>query len=68
MEKELYLLENHNYRTIVRFTSLPLAEAGRHYFRVELKNEGEEEWHEVAAVPLTLAFKPEDEGAEGETG
>ena len=50
---------NHRYRN--RFAGLPAVEAGRHVFTVELRNEGEEQWHQVAAVPLMIIFKPPEE-------
>ena len=67
IEAEIDLTGNERHRQKVHFPGLPVAEAGRHIARVELQNEGESEWHQVAAVPLTIIFKPpEEESAAGE--
>ena len=34
-------------------------QTGRYYFRVEVQDEGEEEWRQVALVPLTVLFVPQ---------
>ncbi|MBM3151373.1 MAG: hypothetical protein FJZ96_04085 [Chloroflexi bacterium] len=46
------------YRHRVRFPGLPLHEAGRYYFIVEIKEDGGV-WREAAAVPLTVMFQPQ---------
>lgn len=46
------------------FRGLPAPESGRYTFYVELKNEGEEEWHHVASVPLKVVFTPPETKAE----
>jgi len=60
------LTEYERFRSQVRFASVPGEESGRHYFYVDLQEEGESEWHRVAAVPLTIAFKPPEEEPEEE--
>jgi len=57
-EVEIDLFEHERNRNRLRFNDLPAREPGRHIFRVELQNEGESEWHQVAVVPLTLVFNP----------
>ena len=48
------------------FQGLPVTEPGRHTFRVELQQEGETTWRQVAAIPLLIAFEPpENEGTRG---
>jgi transcriptional regulator with XRE-family HTH domain len=54
------------FRSQVRFTGIPAEEAGRHYFYVGLQEEGEIEWRRVAAVPLTIAFRPPEEDLQEE--
>jgi len=38
---------------------LEVPQAGRYYFRVEVQDEGEVEWRQVALVPLTVLFLPQ---------
>ena len=67
-EAEVNVLEHLYFRFKIHFAGLPMAEAGRHLFVVELKNEDTDEWQRVAAVPLQLTFKPpEEEPEEDET-
>jgi hypothetical protein len=68
VEFELDLSEFERLRTRRLFEGLPVAEPGRHTWLVELRNEGEEEWQEVASVPLKVVFMPteSDEQAEEE--
>lgn len=61
LETELDLTAHERLRVPIRFESFPCDEAGRYYFRVELLEKGDQEWRDVAAVPLTLVFKPEAE-------
>lgn len=65
-EYPLDLTKYERFRSQVRLAGIPAEEAGRHYFYVALKEESESEWQRVAAVPLTIAFKPpeEEESAE----
>ena len=64
-ERPINLLKHERLRARMRFEGLPAGEPGRYYFDVELRNEGEDEWHRVAAIPLMIVFKPLDE--EGKT-
>lgn len=41
-------------RTRWHINGLPIRESGRHIFRVEFQNEGENVWREVATVPLEV--------------
>lgn len=54
IEIDLTKVERHRQRT--RFPGLPIGEAGRYYFKVEAKN-GTNEWKQVSAVPLQVAFQ-----------
>jgi len=68
LESEVDLSEYERYRTRTHFQGLPVTEPGRYTFRVELQNEGESEWHQVALIPLRIIFMPpEAEQAESET-
>ncbi|MBI4732193.1 MAG: hypothetical protein HY781_08750 [Chloroflexi bacterium] len=53
---DLSAVERHRHK--VKFPGLPLSEAGRYYFRVEIQ-EKDNEWREVAAIPLTVMFQPQ---------
>lgn len=67
-EADITMLKHLTYRIKNLFSGLPIAEAGRHLFTVELRNEGEEKWRQVAVVPLMITFKPpEEEQADNES-
>ena len=53
---DLSAAERHRHK--VKFPGLPLSEAGRYYFEVEAK-EGDGDYHEVAAIPLSVIFQPQ---------
>lgn len=57
-EFDIDLSEHRRNRTRGQLGALHIAESGRHIFRVELQNEGETEWHQVAAIPLEVIFEP----------
>lgn len=63
-ESEIDLSEHERGRTIIHFDQLPIQTPGRHYFRIELRSEGESEWNNVAAIPLMVVFTPPDNGEE----
>lgn len=65
-ELPIDLSQHERHRTQVCFRALPAEEPGRHYFYVDLQNEGQSEWHRVAAIPLTILFKPPDEDRQQE--
>jgi hypothetical protein len=66
-EADIAMTRHTTYRVRNRFSGLPIAEAGRHVFTVELRNAGEEQWRQVAAVPLMILLKPpEEESTVGE--
>ncbi len=56
-EVDLSRAERHRHR--IRLPGLPLSETGRHLFRVEIK-EDDDQWHKVAAIPLSVRFQPPD--------
>ena len=60
-ELEIDLVAHTTMRNRIHFEALPIAEAGRHHFVVELQIEGKEEWQQVAAIPLMLIFAPPEE-------
>jgi len=67
-EADINLSTSRRQRNRMRFQHLPAREAGRHVFQVELRNEGENEWRKVAAIPIELIFQPpETEEAESES-
>lgn len=68
VESEIDLTEFERHRHRVHFQQLPVEESGRHVFRVELQHEGEDEWHQVAAIPLSIHFMlPDPEQHSGDS-
>jgi hypothetical protein len=61
VETKIDLTESERHRQKVHFLGLPIVEPGRHFARVELLNEGESEWRQVAHIPLTITFQPPTE-------
>jgi len=59
MEREIDLSKSRRYRIQTIFQGLPVEEPGRYTFRVELENE--DEWHQVATIPLEVVFEPPEE-------
>jgi hypothetical protein len=55
---DIDLSQHRRNRTKGRFQALPITGSGRHVFRVELQNENETEWHQVANIPLEVYFTP----------
>jgi len=67
-EHGIDLSEYERLRSRRHFDGLPVTEPGRHVFRMEIQNEGESEWRQVAAIPLSIDFQPlETEQAESES-
>ena len=64
-EIDLSSVERHRHR--VRFPGLPVSEAGKYYFKVEMKN-GSNEWKLASAVPLKVIFQPAETRADVEPG
>ena len=58
-EMGINLSKSLHHRTIWNIHRLPVREGGRYTFRVESQNEGETEWHQVAAIPLEIIFSPQ---------
>ena len=58
IEFELDLSEYERLRTRRVFLGLPVTESGRHTWLVELRNEGGDEWQEVAFIPIKVVFVP----------
>ncbi len=46
------------FRHRVKFPGVPLREAGRYYFIIDIKKDNDE-WEKVATIPLTIAFQPQ---------
>ncbi|RJP52023.1 MAG: hypothetical protein C4586_03585 [Anaerolineaceae bacterium] len=55
-EAEIDLSNAERHRHRVKFPGVPLSEAGRYYFNVEIKNDNNE-WNKVAAIPLKVIFQ-----------
>lgn len=55
-EFDIDLTAAERYRTLCRFTSIPVSEPGRHVFRVELQQDPERGWQVVARIPITIEF------------
>lgn len=51
------LQEHQKGRNVVKFPNLPLPEAGRYTFLLELNTSGE--WMRVAKIPLDVVFRPQ---------
>jgi hypothetical protein len=51
------LSSTERFRHRVKFPGLPLSEAGRYFFIVDIKDDSGE-WQKVATIPLTIAFQP----------
>ncbi len=58
-ELDIDVSEAPRHRTRGHFASLNIEESGRYTFRVELQQEDDDEWHEVAVVPLDVTFREE---------
>jgi len=58
-EVKIDLSNSARHRHIWTVHGLHVSEAGTHTFRIELQNEGETEWHQVAAIPLEIIFAPQ---------
>ena len=59
---DIDLSEYERFRARAKFEALPMPEPGHYAFRMEFKNKGESEWHEVATIPLKIVFvSPETE-------
>jgi hypothetical protein len=56
-EYDIDLSVYQRYRTRTVMTGLPVQEAGRHHFRVQLRDEGETEWRDVANIPLQVLLE-----------
>ena len=48
-------------RQRVSYPGIPASEPGRYVFHIEFRDESEQQWHEVANVPLTIIFTPHKE-------
>jgi len=58
VEYPINLTEFERYRGVVRTQGLPVEGPGRYRYRVELRVDPENEWQQVAAVPLTVLVSP----------
>ena len=61
VEFDVDLSQHQRSRTINRITGLPIGEEGKHYFRVDLQENGR--WAEQGRVPLQIVFKAEGAAA-----
>ena len=57
-EGEINLLNTERFRSTVHSDGIPLGEGGRYKFKIEVQQEGEMEWSQVASIPLTVKFSP----------
>lgn len=57
-ELEIDLTEFKRHRARARFERMPASEPGRHVFQVELQNDEEGQWLQVAAIPVEVIFRP----------
>lgn len=57
-ELNVNLSESRRGRTIMKLQGFPIRESGQHALCVEFQNEGEAEWHQVAAIPVEVIFEP----------
>lgn len=57
-EYDIDLTVHARTRHRVRLHGLPIQEAGRYRFRVDVRDEGEREWRTVASVPLEVVLAP----------
>ena len=57
---EIDLSTTERSRNRVKIDGIQVEESGRHYFRVEVR-EDNDKWREVASIPLTIVFSPPDE-------
>lgn len=58
LEFDINLSEYTGHRTRGKFGGLPVTEPGRYSFRVDFQEEGEDEWRQVASVPVEVIFTP----------
>ena len=65
-EYDIDLSKHRRYRSRGRIQPLHIKGAGRHTFRVELQEEDEVGWHQVASIPLEISFTSAEEPEEAE--
>ena len=56
-ETKIDLTKVERRRQRIKLPGLPLSEAGKYYFKVEVKNKNKE-WEKVSAIPLKIEFQP----------
>ena len=61
-EGEVDLTQADRARSRLVYQSLPIHETGRHLFCVETREKEQDEWGQVAIVPLKVVFRPPDQG------
>lgn len=57
-EGKINLLNTERFRSKIHSHGIPIGERGRYKFIVELQQEGEREWNQVARIPFTVVFSP----------
>lgn len=49
------------FRSIIKISGLPVKQAGRYQFQVQIKDEDDSTWRVCSKVPLQIIFKPSPE-------
>ncbi len=62
VESKVDLSKFERLRDRRRFPGFRVKEPGRYTFRLELQNEGEDTWREVASIPIKVVFRKEKTG------
>ena len=57
LESAVNLVDFPRMRTIGRISGIPIRGSGIYYFRLQLLEEGETEWQDVANIPLQVEIK-----------
>ncbi|MFC2052873.1 hypothetical protein ACFLV7_01045 [Chloroflexota bacterium] len=58
IEGKINLLNTERFRSNIHSQGIPIGEGGRYKFKVDLQQEGEKEWSQVASIPFTVIFSP----------
>ena len=59
------LSEHARARTRFNMNLLPIMGEGRHWIRVSLRHDNEDDWTPVTSIPYEILFRPESEASEG---
>jgi hypothetical protein len=55
-DEKIDLTKAERHRQRIKLPGLPVSEAGKYYFKVEVKNK-DGEWKQVSAIPLKIEFQ-----------